>query len=75
MRRIASGQLSSSISQHAITPKFSQSRKIMSKVFYNLAKKNYPQNWNREMVDNFHDIGRLTDEEYADVISEDDPDD
>ena len=47
----------------------------MSKVFYNLAKKNYPQNWNREMVDNFHDIGRLTDEEYADVISEDDPDD
>lgn len=46
----------------------------MSKVFYNLAKKNYPANWNREMVDNLHDLGRLTDDEYADVIGEDQPD-
>lgn len=42
----------------------------MSKVFYNLAKKNYPDLWNREMVDNLHNLGRLTDEEYADVVGE-----
>lgn len=42
----------------------------MSKVFYNLAKKNYPDLWNREMVDNLHNLGRLTDAEYADVIGE-----
>ena len=42
----------------------------MSKVFYNLAKKNYPGLWNREMVDNLHNLGRLTDEEYAAVVGE-----
>ena len=42
----------------------------MSKVFYKLAKKNYPDLWNREMVDNLHNLGRLTDIEYADVIGE-----
>ena len=43
----------------------------MSKVFYNLAKKNYPDLWTREMVDNLHNLGRLTDEEYWDVIGGD----
>ena len=42
----------------------------MSKIFYDLAKKNYPDFWNREMVDNLHNLGRLTDIEYADVIGE-----
>ena len=42
----------------------------MSKIFYDLAKKNYPDFWNREMVDNLHNLGRLTNTEYADVIGE-----
>jgi hypothetical protein len=42
----------------------------MSKRFYDMAKKNYPALWNREMVDHFHEIGRLTDEEYIDIVGE-----
>ena len=42
----------------------------MSKVFYNLAKKNYPTHWNKAMVDNLYDLGRLTEEEYEDVLGE-----
>ena len=42
----------------------------MSKRFYDLAKKNYPHLWNREQVDRLHELGRLTDEEYANVIDE-----
>ncbi len=41
----------------------------MSKKFYEMAKKNYPQLWNRQMIDNFHNLGRLTDEEYEDIIN------
>ncbi len=40
----------------------------MSKRFYEMAKKNYPELWSRAMIDNFHSIGRLTDEEYEDII-------
>lgn len=40
----------------------------MSKRYYDLAKKNYPTYWNRAMIDNLHDLGRLTDEEYKDII-------
>ena len=40
----------------------------MSKVFYAMAKKNYPGLWNREMVDNLYSLGRLTEEEYADIV-------
>lgn len=46
----------------------------MSKVFYNMAKRNYPTLWNRDMVDNFHNIGRLTDDEYYDVVGVDNED-
>lgn len=42
----------------------------MSKVFYDMAKKNYPTLWNRDMIDNLHNKGRLTDEEYVDVVGE-----
>lgn len=42
----------------------------MSKRFYDIAKKNYPELWNRAMIDNLYNLGRLTDEEYADVIGE-----
>lgn len=43
----------------------------MSKRYYDLAKKNYPTYWNRAMIDNLHDLGRLTDDEYEDIISSD----
>ena len=42
----------------------------MSRKIYEMAKKNYPTLWNREMIDNLHDKGRLTDAEYEDVIGE-----
>lgn len=41
----------------------------MSKRFYDMAKKNYPHLWNRQMIDNLHNLGRLTDEEYEDIIN------
>jgi len=63
--------LSLSTSPLAITLKSLKEKKPMSKIFYNMAKKNYPALWNREMVDHFHEIGRLTDEEYRDVIGDD----
>ena len=47
----------------------------MSKIFYNMAKRNYPTLWNREMVDHFHDISRLTDDEYNNVIKQDEEED
>ena len=61
------------ISPLAITPKFLKERKetALSKKIYDMAKKNYPTLWNREMIDHLHDIGRLTDAEYADVIGDD----
>ena len=39
----------------------------MSKT-YEMAKKYYPDKWNRAMVDNLYSIGRLTLEEYNDII-------
>lgn len=41
----------------------------MSKV-YEMAKKYYPDKWNREMIDHLLEIGRLTQEEYDDIIGE-----
>lgn len=35
-----------------------------------MAKKYYPNMWNREMVDNLYKLGRLTEEEYKDIIGE-----
>ena len=60
------------ISPLAITPKSLKERRetALSKKIYDMAKKNYPTLWNREMIDHLHDIGRLTDAEYNDVIGE-----
>ena len=42
----------------------------MSRSIYLKAKKYYPDKWNRAMVDNLHNTGKLTDEEYNDIIGE-----
>lgn len=42
----------------------------MSKVFYNMAKKNYPNNWNIEMLRNFVALGRITPEEYEEITGD-----
>lgn len=39
----------------------------MSKT-YEMAKKYYPDKWNLAMIDNLYNIGRLTLEEYNDII-------
>jgi hypothetical protein len=38
--------------------------------WYKLAKEYYPEKWNREMIDHLLEIGRLTKEEYDDIIGE-----
>ena len=43
----------------------------MSKAIYEMAKKYYPDKWNRAMIDNLHDTGKLTDKEYEDIIGGD----
>lgn len=40
----------------------------MSKIFYDFAKKNFPKFWNRAMIDNLYALGRLSDEEYREII-------
>ena len=35
---------------------------------YKMAKKYYPDKWNREMIDHLLELGRLTQEEYDDII-------
>mgnify|MGYP002621982604 FL=1 len=42
----------------------------MSKRIFDLAKKNYPTLWNKEMLDKLLELGRLTQEEYNDIIGE-----
>ena len=42
----------------------------MSKVFYDMAKKNYPQNWNIDMLKKFVQLDRITAEEYEDITGE-----
>lgn len=43
----------------------------MSQQYYKIAKRNYENGmWNRAMVDHLHDLGRLTDEEYADIVGD-----
>ncbi len=41
----------------------------MSRRFFDIAKKNYPAKWNREMLDNLLELGRLTQEEYEAIIN------
>ena len=43
----------------------------MSKVFYNMAKRNYENGtWNLEMVRNFTALGRITPEEFREITGE-----
>lgn len=41
----------------------------MSKV-YEMAKKYYPDKWNRAQIDHLYELGRLTEEEYKDIVGE-----
>ena len=34
-----------------------------------MAKKYYPRLWNEKRIDALHDAGKLTDEEYAEILS------
>ncbi|MBR0091714.1 MAG: XkdX family protein [Lachnospiraceae bacterium] len=43
----------------------------MSKIA-ELAGKNYPENWNREMLRNLVEKGRLTEEEFKKITGDDD---
>ena len=40
----------------------------MSKVIYDMAKKYYPDKWSKAHLDHLLEIGRLTQEEYDDII-------
>ena len=43
----------------------------MSQQYYKIAKRNYENSmWNRAMIDHLHDLGRLTDDEYADIVGD-----
>ena len=42
----------------------------MSKIFYEMAKRNYPANWNIEMLRTFVRLGRITPEEYEQITGE-----
>ena len=35
---------------------------------FEMAKKYYPRLWNKKRIDALHDAGKLTDEEYADIL-------
>lgn len=37
---------------------------------YEMAKKYYPKLWNRQRIDALHEAGKLTDEEYHDIIGD-----
>ena len=38
---------------------------------YKMAKKYYPDKWNRAMIDNLFEMGKLTQAEYDDIIGDD----
>ena len=42
----------------------------MSKTIYDMAKKYYPEKWKRAQIDHLYELGRLTREEYEDIIGE-----
>lgn len=42
----------------------------MSVSVYEMAKKYYPRLWDRSRIDNLHNAGKLTDEEYQALINE-----
>lgn len=43
----------------------------MSKKYYSIAKKNYDNGlWNRAMIEKLYVLGRLTKEEFDDIVGE-----
>ena len=38
---------------------------------FEMAKKYYPRLWNKNRIHALHDAGKLTDEEYAEILSAD----
>lgn len=40
------------------------------KKIYDMCKEHYPGDWNRDMIDKLYAKGRLTEEEYRDIIGE-----
>lgn len=42
----------------------------MSKVFYEMAKKNYPTLWNLDMLRTFCRLGRITPAEFEEITGE-----
>ena len=38
---------------------------------FEMAKKYYPRLWNKKRIEALHDAGKLTDEEYAEILSAD----
>ena len=36
---------------------------------FEMAKKYYPRLWNKKRIDALHDAGKLTDEEYTEILS------
>lgn len=36
---------------------------------FEMAKKYYPRLWNKKRIDVLHDAGKLTDEEYTEILS------
>lgn len=43
----------------------------MSAAVYKMAKKYYDEGlWNRAQIDHLYEIGRLTEEEYRDIVGE-----
>ena len=38
---------------------------------FEMAKKYYPRLWGKNRIDALHNAGKLTDEEYADILSAD----
>ena len=38
---------------------------------FEMAKKYYPRLWSKNRIDALHDAGKLTDKEYADILSAD----
>ena len=38
---------------------------------FEMAKKYYPRLWSKNRIDALHDAGKLTDEEYAEILSTD----
>ena len=43
----------------------------MSKSVYEMAKKYYPTRWDRSRIDALYEAGKLTDEEYHDIVGDD----